>query len=504
MKRAIIGMVGALAIVVSLASPRTASAHPLGNFTINRYSRIELAAGQVHLRYVLDMAEIPTFQEMSAIDRNGDGRVDDGERERYLRQKVDSLRRGLRLTVNASLVDLRPGPQELSFPPGQGGLQTLRVVADFAGPFHAAQSGPQQLDYGDDNYADRLGWKEIVIRAQEGVSIARSSVSANDRTAELTAYPNDMLSSPLDQREAHATFDLVAATSSSTSPLPSLASARQAVIDRSKDAFAELVATQELSLPVVLLSLLVAFGLGALHALSPGHGKTVVGAYLVGSRGTARHALFLGTTVTLTHTAGVFALGVITLFASQFILPEKLYPWLSLISGVLVVAIGLSLFARRLRAFLAGRPLADHHPHAHDDAGPHHHHGHSHTHAHPHPLAPQEKGEKGEGLSWRNLLALGISGGLLPCPSALVVLLSAISLHRVGFGLLLIVAFSAGLAGVLTVIGLLLVYAGRLFSRMPAPGRLVQVMPIGSALVVAALGTAISLQALVQAGVLRL
>ncbi len=495
-----------IAILMAFVPTSTTSAHPLGNFTINRYSRITLAKDRVQLRYVVDMAEIPTYQEMPTIDRNADGKVDDGERAAYLKQKVEQLRSKLNLSINGKPVELKSVAQDLSFPPGQGNLPTLRLTADFTANFGSAQ-GNQQLDYRDENFSDRLGWKEIVVQG-DGVTIARSTVPAADRSAELTKYPEDMLSSPLDQREAHATFELAASASPADlgtySPRPS-------VLDRSRDQLADLIATQELSLPVILFSLLAAFVLGAFHSLSPGHGKTIVGAYLVGSRGTARHALFLGLTVTLTHTIGVFALGLITLFASQFILPEQLYPVLSVVSGLMVVVIGMSLFATRLRAFLNGQTehaqshthTHDAHDHTHDENTHDHDPVHDHEHGHSH-LPLDADGRVIQSLSWRNLLALGISGGLLPCPSALVVLLGAISLHRVAFGLILIVAFSAGLAGVLTGIGLLLVYAGHLFARVRAPGRIVRLLPVSSALVVTALGMLILAQALVQVGVLHL
>ncbi|MBI3941775.1 MAG: high-affinity nickel-transporter [Chloroflexi bacterium] len=435
---------------------------------------------------------------MNVIDRNRNGRVDEDEHNAYLQQKVDQLRRGFRLIINGKSIEPQLVAQELSFPPGQGGLSLLRIVTDFEAALPSAK-GTQQLDYRDDNYSDRLGWKEIVIQGGAGVTLSQSNASLNDRSAELTAYPEDMLSSPLDQREARATFEFVSDATSSAAVVGKLSSVRQNVVNSSKESFAGLVTTGELSPTVFLISLLVAIVLGGVHALEPGHGKTVVGAYLVGSRGTARHAVFLGLIVTLTHTAGVYVLGLVTLFASQFILPETLYPWLSLISGLIVVVMGATMLASRVRDFRKSNWPAqspDHHPHDH---------GHNHDHDHDHSHLPP--GADGVPITGRSLLAAGISGGLLPCPSALVVLLSAISLHRVGFGLFLVAAYSIGLAAVLVAIGLVLVYAGHLFSRIPTQGRFIQLLPIGSALIVATLGVVIAAQAaraLILGGVLKL
>lgn len=253
-----------------------------------------------------------------------------------------------------------------------------------------------------------------------------------------------------------------------------------------------------------LVAIAGAFVWGAMHAMSPGHGKTIVGAYLVGARATAQHAVFLGLTTTITHTIGVFALGLVTLFASQYILPEQVYPWLSFLSGLMVIAIGLNLFISRMGRVQLPRRSHEAHSHA-DDHHHHHHHHHGDEHEHSHGdhshLPP---GTDGARVTWRSLLALGISGGLVPCPSALVVLLSAISLGRIGFGLVLVLAFSLGLAGVLTVLGLLLVRSKRLFEKLPTQMRLVKVLPAVSALFVALLGLGITAQALVQIGLVRL
>jgi ABC-type nickel/cobalt efflux system permease component RcnA len=240
--------------------------------------------------------------------------------------------------------------------------------------------------------------------------------------------------------------------------------------------------------------------LGAAHALQPGHGKTVVAAYLVGSRGTAKHALFLGGTVTATHTAGVYALGLVTLFLSQYILPERLYPILEIVSGLLVVAIGAWLFGQRLLLALGFRRQHDQgHAHGeerHTHGEERHTDGQEHTHSHggqAHSHALPER------VGWKSLLALGVSGGLLPCPEALMVLLITIAAHRVLFGLLLIVSFSTGLAAVLVGFGLLLVYARGFFTRINVNRGLVpKLLPVGSALVIVIAGGVITAQALPQ------
>jgi ABC-type nickel/cobalt efflux system permease component RcnA len=273
-----------------------------------------------------------------------------------------------------------------------------------------------------------------------------------------------------------------------------------------------LVSVERLSAAVVALSMLAAFFWGAAHALTPGHGKAVVAAYLIGARGTARHAGILGLTVTLTHTAGVFVLGAVTLYLSRYILPEVLYPWLSVASGLLVVLIGLVLLYRHLDKMPHDRN-AGHthvgHAHPHDGEHSHAHHTHSHrgehshvhhTHSHgghPHNHLPADSPM----ITWRGLMALGVSGGLVPCPAALVLLLGAISLDRLGFGMVLVLAFSAGLAVVLTGIGLLMIYARKLFERFSFESRVPRLLPIVSASIITLAGVGIALGALGQTGI---
>jgi nickel/cobalt transporter (NicO) family protein len=246
-----------------------------------------------------------------------------------------------------------------------------------------------------------------------------------------------------------------------------------------------------------------AFLWGAMHSLTPGHGKTLVGAYLMGERATPKHALILAMTTTITHTLGVFALGLVALFAAKYVLPEQLYPWFSLTSGVMVVAIGLSLFRNRI-----GSSPSHHKHHSHDHAHDHSHHRHDHDQIHHHEHSPHHDHHhhgKDRGVSISSLLALGISGGLLPCPAALVLLLGAIAIHKTTLGLILVICFSLGLSAVLTGLGLLLVYAKNWFKRVPSSPRFVKIsprfvkaLPALSAIGITLIGTGISTQAFIK------
>ena len=464
------------------------------------------------------MAEIPAFQELQQI---GDDSPSGALMKSYAEQAAAKYAEGIEFIVDGTRKPLRVTASNASTPPGAGGLPTLRIECDLTAALELTDSGVHRMRFENANYRERIGWREVAVGPTSGFAVFNSSAYANNVTDELKAYPEDSLSAPLDERAVELSFVKGTIPAGATA----LMTREGRPANQSRDRLAELIAVPEVTPIIALFGLLIAAALGALHALSPGHGKTVVGAYLVGSRGTARHAAFLGLTVTITHTIGVFALGLVTLFASQYVVPEKLFPILSLISGAIVLTIGISLFARRLRAAIF-QPRQGEWPDEvahHSQDGAHNVHAHSHvTHTHrpaenqhihdhagssvvhshggrPHSHLPP--GVDGSRVTWRNLLALGISGGLLPCPSALVVLLSAISLHRVGYGLVLVIAFSAGLAVTLTAIGLAFVYAGRLMKRPLRAGRLVVILPVVSAFVIACAGAAICFEALSSAGV---
>jgi nickel/cobalt transporter (NicO) family protein len=563
-------------------------AHPLGNFTVNHFSRLQISNDRITLRYIVDMAEIPAFQTLQTIDTNNDGKQSAEELKTYAEQNAWRYGEGLRLTVDDAPVRFQPLANNITTPEGTGGLPTVRIEYEFVATVQP-KSVTRKLKYEDSNDNERLGWHEIVIAPDTNISVFDSTAFANTISEELKVYPEDKLAAPLNERKAELSYTAGSVPASAKA----LMTREGRAITPTRDRFAELIAVKELTLPVALLGLLIAMFLGGVHAMSPGHGKTVVGAYLVGSRGTAKHAAFLGLTVTITHTLGVFALGLVTLFASQYVVPETLFPIISLLSGLIVLVLGLSLLVKRLRVAL-GYAAADHHhdhdhPHSHD-----HHHSHSHdhehshgahSHAHPevhsdaqhthshepqfavahtheshthtHEEAPVQAhsavhtpdhnhdlehshdhknmaspsnvglqtsdsglrtfvhshdggrphshvppGMDGSPITWKSLLALGISGGLLPCPSALVVLLSAISLHRTGYGLLLVIAFSLGLAATLTGVGLMFLYAGKLLKR-PAGAKnntLVKILPVLSALVIACAGAVICYEALITGG----
>ena len=537
--------------------PNSATAHPLGNFSISHYSGIRVSKEAVELRYVIDMAEIPTFQEIQEsgiATKPGDPSV-----EAYLVRKSEFLRDGLILEIDGQTLSLQAEFREIIFPPGAGGLPTMKIGILYKAKLRGDSKNREHLlKYRDGNFLDRAGWKEIIAVAAPGAGILDSSVPEVDRSSQLNNYPTDLLSSPPQVLEAKVVFTTapvpvsVASTDGSriheggaekARTLSKLQMTRSGVSQRSsnmepakqqnnmpilnsgvidldsprtneintlqlranrqatpRNSFTELMATKQLGIGIVLIALAVAVGLGAFHALEPGHGKTLVAAYLVGSHGTMKHAFLLGLIVTGAHTAGVYLLGAVTLYASQYIVPERLYPWLGVVSGVLIAGLGAVLLVQR---YLGKDWLSSHHHHHHADhshGSDHHHHHHDHSHDHGHTHNHHDLNRQ---VSHRELLTLGISGGIVPCPAALVVLLSAVSMQRTGFGLLLIVAFSVGLAAVLITIGLLMVYARQFMSRFQVNSRLTsRWLPLTSSAFILVFGVVLTLQALQTAGIL--
>lgn len=499
-------------VVVATAASLTATAaqgHPLGNFSINHYSGLHLRPESVVVRYVIDMAEIPTFQELQARGVAPDA-GSAGARD-YASTAAEALKNQLHLDVGGRRLALETTEPGIAFVEGAAGLPTMRLTATYHARLEPGPTdGVMSVHYRDANFPARIGWKEIVAVGEGGAAIIESTVPGRGRSQELREYPSDLISSPPQDLTAEITFSRIG--------MPTVAAAGASPVasrtSTPRDAFTQLMGTRELTAGIVLLAAAVAVGAGALHALEPGHGKTVVGAYLVGAKGTAKHAVVLGLIVTLSHTMSVYMLGAVTLYASRYVVPERLYPWLSAVSGLTIAMLGIWLFLRHHSVHGHSHGHGHDHVHAHGDV-----HGHDHMPLHSHDDSGDDRdpadrrgagghhhphGPSGD-VSLRALFALGVTGGIVPCPAALIVLLSAVALGRIGFGLLLIVAFSLGLAAVLIAIGLMMVYAGRFMARLSGEGRLVtRYLPLTSAALITVLGIALVVRALASAGVVQI
>ncbi len=473
-------------VLLALLLAAVAAAHPMGNFSVNHYARIEVAADGVSVDYVLDLAEIPSFELLQKWGL--DASAAPAELQRKASSEARSWAEHLAFTVNGRAVHTHFVKATLSIDKGAGGMPVMGVRSRLS-----LDAAAGALAYEDHNYEGRAGWKEIVVTAGQGAAIEKSSVGDRDRSSALTAYPQDPTIAP--PQDTSATLDWrladvmktkskppapVAVAPVATSPVAPQASFPGTVVRG--DFLSQLLHRGEISGSMILVGLVVAFGLGAMHALSPGHGKTIVAAYLVGNKGTFKHALFLGAMVTFTHTFSVFCLGLTTLYLYRDVLPDNVIKWLGAISGMSIVWIGALLLYKRSRILRHG--------HAHDPDHPHtHEHDHPHDHDHVHGPGGHTHVPEGE-ITLSSLIALGVSGGLVPCPSALVLLLSSIALGRVGLGLMLLVGFSLGLAVVLMGIGLIVLYAKNLIpDKKSAAGHAAfRVIPVLSAAVIVCLG----------------
>ena len=468
--RRVLSVLGLTAAV--LLVPASAFAHPLGDFTVNLYAGIRLAPGEVTVDYVVDMAEIPTVQVMPAIDADGDGAVSDAEGAAWAAVTARGLTTNLDISVGGSPVRLQVASATARLQPGQGGLDVLRLEVAFEA---ASEVERGELVFRDANYPDRIGWREITAIGVDGTTLGSSTVPTSSVTNGLLAYPEDLLSGPLDVREATVSFEPGVAA-------PAGGGGDEATATRpgvAGGAFAGLVAETG---PWMAVALLIAFGFGAMHALGPGHGKTLMATYLVGAGGRPRHAVAVGAAVAVMHTASVLAIGLVVLTATEVFAPERVYPWLGLGSGLVALGLGAGLLVTRLGAW---GNRADH---DHGDG-----HDHDHPHGHRHDVAIAN----GPVLSRRGLSALAVAGGILPSPTALLVLLAAVALDRAAYGLGLIAAFSLGLAAALVVVGLVALRARDAMARRMS-SRFSRLMPVLSASAVAMLGLVLTVRGIAQ------
>jgi ABC-type nickel/cobalt efflux system permease component RcnA len=444
-------VIGVIAAVLLTAAP--AGAHPLGNVSVSHHLGVLVTPDAVEVTHIVDMAEIPAFRALRQVDTNGDGATTAAELGAWA--TVECARRGqeTRVGVAGTPVELVAGTSAAVPSPGEAGLQTLLLTCRSVGAI--SLQGTTGIEVVNTDDVGLVGWREVVV-AGDGVAID-SDAPATSPSSLLQEYPEGQVS---DVRRAVATV---------TPDGSSVEAARVGAAASTGD----LAAANDSAPPVVGalgelvsggaaaggtgLAIAAAFALGLAHALAPGHGKALMAAYLVGRSGTIRHAAGIGASVAVSHTIGVALLGLLTLAASSTFEPSAVYPWLSVGAGVIVLGLGGSLLARagaRLLAHRRGRKAHDHghgHGHGHSD-GHGHGHGHEHGHGHSH-------GHGGDvtGGGWKSFAALGLSGGLVPSASAVVLLLGAVHLGRVGLGLVLVAAFGVGMAFALAGVGMLVV-----------------------------------------------
>ncbi|MFE0699832.1 sulfite exporter TauE/SafE family protein [Streptomyces sp. NPDC058872] len=522
----------------------TAPTHPLGNFTVNYHTGLVLHPDRIDATVVVDRAEIAALQERPVIDTDHDNTLTDTETSQYARTRCSVLAGQLHLRTAAGPAHWDPRAAALTWETGEAGLKTSRLSCTYSAPAALRHGGDITARTAYDT--TRIGWREITVKGV-GLRITGTTLPATSPTGELRHYPPDPLAAPLDQRTA----ELHAAPAAGTVTTPATGAPAGQATDRVAGWFDSLIARRELTVPVGLLALLLALVLGASHALLPGHGKTIMAAYLAGRRGTRRDAVTVGATVTLTHTAGVLILGL-ALPAATHLAGETVLAWLGAASGLIVTAIGLWL----LTAALRNKPAHGHHHHHHHGSPHHHDHGHPHTHddrdGHDHrphaatggasrssarlPEARDSKAQvptpSGAGTvtalaapephththtdphhththpSGRDrrrsagLIGMGIAGGLVPSPSALIVLLGAVALGRTAFGVLLVIAYGLGMATTLTLAGLLLLHVKhRLQARLRShrtrhlARRMARLGPLGTSVLVVLVGLGLVLRA---------
>jgi nickel/cobalt transporter (NicO) family protein len=483
---------GATVAVTLLLMAAPAAAHPLGNATVNRATAVTIGPEAVGIVYVVDLAEIPAYAAILDLDLDTSGETSTAERASWASAACADAQAALGVTVDGRPVGLEPAAApELTFPPGVGGLETLRLVCTFVGALPSG-GGEHSLTVTDGSDDERSGWSEVTISVKAGVTLTESDVPSVSPSALLTAYPEDLLQAPTDVTNGSASYRSAPTPAGPVAPAGD-ASPSNGSTGGQTDDLVDLLDGGGAPWSW-LLAVGLAAGLGAAHAVSPGHGKALIAAYVIGSRGSLRRAAGLGLTVAASHTIGVLALGLIVLSATELLVPDQVVTWLAVVSGILVVCLGAHVARRAWH----GRREGAHGMFAHEHPHPH---GHDHPHgpAHPHPHGHDHDDVP---PAARELLTLGLVGGMVPSTSALLVLLVAVATGRLMEGLILIVAFGAGMAIVLGGLAAVTALARNSLAGAasgpgwPAVRRLAGAAPLASALVIIVVGVATTVGAL--------
>lgn len=512
-------------MLFGLSAAPTAHAHPLGNFSVNHHDGLRLSHDRIEDTAVVDSAEIPTAQDQDATDTDRDGTISPAEAADRAAERCARLAGRSRLSVGGERLAWMVGRSTLTYGKGAAGVPLARLTCTLRAD--ADLSRPTDITFTSGADATRTGWKEITAVPGDHVRLAASSVPSKSPSDALRHYAPDGNEQPLDVTTAELRTEPGvggAAHGASGQVKPGEVPAVQAV-DRGTVLFPALeqrltglTAGRDLTWPVGLLAVLLTLLLGAGHAALPGHAKLAVAACLARREGGVRAALAVGTTVTATHTAGVLTMGLLLTAGAGFA-GELLLAWLGTISGAVIAVLGMVLAVTALRALRTGRPPAHwHHGHSHGHAhGDDHHHAHPHVHArgqgqghgsgpsHSHGDHAHETDSR-SGKSRRRtdapaLLGVGLAAGLVPSPSALVVLLGAIALSRTYFGVLLVIGYGLGMALTLTAAGLLLSSSGNRLAalgerRLPSLRRYSRYATVLTALAVLAVGISLTLRSL--------
>lgn len=507
------------ALLLALCAAPAAHAHPLGNFSVNHYDGLRLTPGQLVDTAVVDTAEIPTAQDHDTADTDRDGRISKAEAASRAADRCAGMARATRAAVDGQALTWKATESALTFGKGSAGLPIARLTCTLRAD--ADLSGPADLTFTSAADAARTGWKEITA-AGSGVRLSGSSVPATSTSGALRDYPSTAATDPLDTVEARLHSEPAAAGAAgpgadqdTQSPAAAPALVREAVLFPAlENRLTALTTGRDLTLPVGLLAVLLTLLLGAGHAALPGHAKLAVAACLARREGGVRAALAVGATVTATHTAGVLVVGLVLTVSGGF-LGEQLLGGLGAISGAVIALIGTWLAVTAVRALRTGhRPTGLHHHghghghthghgHAHGHVHGHDHghgHDHDHDHGHSHDHDHDHAGKRGR-TGFAALLGVGLAGGLVPSPSALVVLLGAVALSRTSFGVLLVFGYGVGMALTLTAAGLLLAGGGNRLAvigerRLPALRRFAPYGTVLTALVVLAVGLGLLIRSL--------
>lgn len=427
-----------------------AEAHPLGNFTINHLTSVRAERGSLAIDYTVDVAEIPTFQIVHATQAPWDAAA----LRTWAAYEASIVSRDLHAGIDGAAQPLTFTKARARFRPGAGGLPTLYWTGSAVLVLDSRTRHRVRIEDTVDA-GRRIGWRDVVVAPQ------------SDPTDRLTAYPSALVGSP--RHNDVATIDFVPPERFARVAVGADENESQATTTLIPTGYLSDLLSQSSSLWSFALVALIAFGLGALHGLEPGHGKAVLAFTLVGARATVRQAAILALSLTFAHTIAVVLLGAALFFFAGFA-SETVFGWIALLSGVAVAVIG----ARSLNAAVA------------------------------HARAPHEHGLAFAGdrpLSFWNAVVAASSGGIAPCPAAIVVLLTALRLHRTGEGMVLVVIFSLGLAAILSAIGIGVVHGASWLSRRAGFARVAPYAPILTASVISLLGAAMVGQGFVAQGI---